>query len=111
MLLFFPDRMPHFVGDFLSERMYDSALATTHANGSNICCRFVDVTPSWQDKGEDGKSWIVSNKFQLFFLFRPNHIFQNINEALTIIEICKKYKRERRQFRSKVSISLYINKF
>jgi len=74
-------RMPHFVGDFLSERMYDSALATTHANGSNICCRFVDVTPSWQDKGEDGKSWI------------------NINEALTIIEICKKYKRERRQFR------------
>ena len=56
----FPDRMPHFIGNFLSERMYDSALGTVHANGSNVCCRFVDVTPSYQQKGEDGKSWIVS---------------------------------------------------
>ena len=56
----FPDRMPHFIGDFLSERMYNSALGTIHANGSNVCCRFVDVTPSWQERGADGKSWVVS---------------------------------------------------
>ncbi|KAF9649274.1 hypothetical protein BDM02DRAFT_3095010, partial [Thelephora ganbajun] len=74
-------RMPHFIGNFLSERMYDNALGTIHANGSNICCRFVNVTPAWQEKGEDGKSWI------------------NRNEARTVIEICKKYKSERRQFR------------
>ena len=103
--------MPHFIGDFLSERMYNSALATTHGNGSNVCCRFVDVTPSWQEKGEDGKSWIVSEKPQLFFPFYPNYISQNINEALTIIEICKKYKHERRQYRSNVLISFSANKF
>ena len=56
----FPDRMPHFIGNFLSERMYDDALGTTHANGSNVCCRFVDVATGWQEKGEDGNSWIVS---------------------------------------------------
>ena len=55
--------MPHFIGNFLSERMYNTALGTKHANGSNICCRFVDVTPAWQEKGEDGKSWIVSDFF------------------------------------------------
>ena len=55
----FPDRMPHFIGNFLSERMYNNDLGTVHANGSNVCCRFVDV-PSYQEKGEDGKSWIVS---------------------------------------------------
>ena len=60
LCIFFPDRMPHFVGNFLSERMYDGALGTVHAIGSNVCCRFVDVTPSYQQKGEDGKSWIVS---------------------------------------------------
>lgn len=74
-------RMPHFVGNFLSERMYGGALGTKHANGSNVCCRFVDVTPSRQAKGEDGKSWI------------------NVKEAEAIIEICKKYKSERRQYR------------
>lgn len=52
--------MPHFIGNFLSERMYDSALGTIHPNGSNVCCRFVDVTPGRQEKGEDGNSWIVS---------------------------------------------------
>jgi hypothetical protein len=57
--IYFPDRMPHFVGNFLSERMYNGALGTIHGNGSNVCCRFVDV-PGWQEKGEDGKSWIVS---------------------------------------------------
>ena len=60
---YFPDRMPHFIGDFLSDRMYNQALGTTHPSGSNVCCRFVDVTPSWQEKGEDGKSWIVSQYF------------------------------------------------
>ena len=62
-LMCFSDRMPHFIGNFLSERMYNSALQTTHANGSNVCCRFVNVTPSYQQKGEDGNSWIVSGKF------------------------------------------------
>lgn len=56
----FLDRMPHFVGNFLSERMYSNALGTIHGNGSNVCCRFVDVVRGWQEKGEDGKSWIVS---------------------------------------------------
>lgn len=60
--------MPHFVGNFLSERMYGGALGTKHANGSNVCCRFVDVTPSWQARGEDGKSWIVSGSCP-FYLF------------------------------------------
>lgn len=55
--------MPHFVGNFLSERMYDNALGTKHPIGSNICCRFVDVTSSRQERGEDGKSWIVSEYF------------------------------------------------
>jgi len=74
-------RMPHFIGNFLSERMYDNALGTKHPNGSKICCRFVDVTPAWQEKGEDGKSWI------------------NRKEARTIIEICRKYKTDRREYR------------
>lgn len=58
--------MPHFVGNFLSERMYDNALGTKHPIGSNICCRFVDVTSSRQERGEDGKSWIVSEYFSFF---------------------------------------------
>jgi len=41
----------------------------------------VDVTPSYQQRGEDGKSWI------------------NVREAKTIITICKKYKQERKQYR------------
>ena len=59
--------MPHFVGNFLSERMYNNALGTKHRNGSNVCCRFVDVTPSWQSKGEDGKSWVVSDSWPFFW--------------------------------------------
>jgi len=73
--------MPHFIGKFLSERMYNNALGTIHANGSNVCCRFVDVAYGRQEKAEDGNSWI-------------NH-----KEARTIIEICKKYKSERREYR------------
>jgi len=60
LYIYFLDRMPHFIGNFLSERMYGGALKTLHAIGSNVCCRFVDVTPSYQQKGEDGLSWIVS---------------------------------------------------
>lgn len=101
---YFPDRMPHFIGNFLSERMYNNALGTKHANGSNVCCRFVDVTPSWQEKGEDGKSWIVSECLQFFdfilISFCLSFFSQNRKEAKTIIEICKKYKSERRQYRS-----------
>lgn len=52
--------MPHFIGNFLSERMYNNALGTIHANGSNVCCRFVDVAYGRQEKAEDGNSWIVS---------------------------------------------------
>jgi len=73
--------VPHFIGNFLSNRMYGGALNTSHASGSNVCCRFVDVYTGWQERGEDGKSWI------------------NRKEAMVIIEICKKYKAERRQYR------------
>lgn len=97
--------MPHFIGDFLSERMYSGALDTIHPSGSNVCCRFVDVTPAWQEKGEDGKSWIVSEFFYSFILVLM-FFFQNRREARTVIEICKKYKSERREYRSKALIFL-----
>jgi len=41
----------------------------------------VDVARARQSKGEDGKSWI------------------NIKEARTVMQICRKYKSERRQYR------------
>lgn len=71
--------MPHFVGNFLSERMYENALGTIHANGSNVCCRFVDV-PGWQEKGEDGKSWIVSEIF-CYLCFFPKISFFSEQEG------------------------------
>lgn len=108
----FPDRMPHFVGNFLSERMYNNSLGTIHANGSNVCCRFVDVTPAWQEKGEDGKSWIVSEYIFVLQFWLTLIIFKNRKEAKTIIEICKKYASERRGYRSKGLLFLRLwNKF
>jgi superfamily I DNA and/or RNA helicase len=37
--------------------------------------------------------------------YSDSHIFQNRKEARTIIEICRKYKLERREYRSKVFTS------
>ena len=76
--------MPHFVGKFLSERMYNNALGTIHASGSNVCCRFVDVTPSHQRRGEDGKSWIVSN-----ILFP----YLRLSLTLIFLRMCRKQRQ------------------
>lgn len=42
-------------------------------------------------------------------LFHPNsYTFQNSKEARTIIEICRKYKTDRKEYRSEVLVLLAI---
>lgn len=46
-----------------------------------------------------------------FLVLTPSpdaYIFQNVKEARTVIEICKKYKSERREYRSDPLIFLHV---
>ena len=52
--------MPHFIGEFISDNVYDGRLHTTHPIASKLACRFVDVQYGRQEHPNEGTSWIVS---------------------------------------------------
>ncbi|KAL1663788.1 hypothetical protein GGF50DRAFT_56228 [Schizophyllum commune] len=52
-------RMPTFLGDFISQHVYDSQLLSEHRNKSADCCRFVDVAEGKETRA--GMSWKATN--------------------------------------------------
>jgi hypothetical protein len=64
--------MPHFIGDFLSEHVYNDHLKTTHKIASKLSCRLVDVCYGREEQPPDGTSWIVG---VVIILFRGTHTY------------------------------------
>ncbi|KAL1696933.1 hypothetical protein GGG16DRAFT_42278 [Schizophyllum commune] len=48
-------RMPTFLGEFISQHVYDGQLLSEHRNKNADCCRFVDVAEGKETRA--GKSW------------------------------------------------------
>lgn len=49
--------MPHVIGTFISQKVYDGKLLTHHRFTTSKACRFIDVNKGREAKM--GHSWIV----------------------------------------------------